>query len=269
MAGNDTRYGRLMAHIFDAAYSADATRVPFTRDDIVEAAATLGEALPKNLGDVVYSVRYRYPLPPSILDRAPEGKQWVIRGTGRGAYEFAAVRENRVVPTVDHPVIEIPDATPQILLAHKLGDEQALLAIMRYNRLIDVFLGITAYSLQNHLRTTVAGIGQVEIDELYVGVDRHGAQYVVPVQAKGGTDQIGIVQTEQDLAMCAAKFPKLIARPVSAQFMADDVVALFELSVKGDEIEVVDEKHYRLVTGRPITDEDLEAYALRTGRIVW
>ena len=42
-------------------------------------------------------------------------------------------------------------------------------------------------ALQNHLRTTVAGMGQVETDEIYVGVDRSGSHYVVPVQAKGGT----------------------------------------------------------------------------------
>ena len=53
------RYARLMSHIFDAGYTAEATRVPFTRDDIVEAATTLGIPLPKNLGDVVYALRYR------------------------------------------------------------------------------------------------------------------------------------------------------------------------------------------------------------------
>src|SRR5271157_4057421 len=37
---------------------------------------------------------------------------------------------------------------------YKFTDEQALLAKVRYTRLIDTFLGITAYSLQNHLRTT-------------------------------------------------------------------------------------------------------------------
>ncbi len=36
------------------------------------------------------------------------------------------------------------------------------------------FTGITCYSLQNHLRTSVPDIGQVETDELYVGVDKKG-----------------------------------------------------------------------------------------------
>jgi hypothetical protein len=45
---------------------------------------------------------------------------------------------------------------------------------MRYNRLLDIFTGVACYSLQNHLRTTVPDVGQVETDELYVGVDKNG-----------------------------------------------------------------------------------------------
>ena len=59
--------------------------------------------------------------------------------------------------------------------------------------LIDVFLGITAYSPQSCLRTKIANYRQ--IDELYVGLDARGAQYVIPVQAKGGKDVLGVIQT--------------------------------------------------------------------------
>ena len=70
---------------------------------------------------------------------------------------------------------------------------------------IDIFTGITCYSLQSHLRTSVPDIGQVETDELYVGVDTSGCQYVIPVQAKGGSDALNIVQIEQDIALCESK----------------------------------------------------------------
>ena len=76
---------------------------------------------------------------------------------------------------------KIPDATPSIVEKYALDDEQALLTKLRYNRLIDIFTGVTCYSLQNHLRTTVPGIGQVETDEIYVGVDKLGRQFVFPV----------------------------------------------------------------------------------------
>lgn len=144
-----------------------------------------------------------------------------------------------------------------------MGDEQALLAKVRYNRLIDIFLGIAASSLQNHLRTTVKGIGQIEIDELYVGLDRNGAQYVVPVQAKGGRDKHGRQQTEQDIACCRQKFPDLRCRPVSAQFITKNKIAMFELGMQDEEIKLVSEEHYELVPAANITAEDLEIYSRR------
>jgi len=88
---------------------------------------------------------------------------------------------------------------------YSLSDEQALLARLRYNRLVDIFTGITCYSLQNHLRTHVREIGQIETDEVYIGVDRGGAHYVIPVQAKGGRDLLSVVQIEQDIEMCSNK----------------------------------------------------------------
>ena len=97
---------------------------------------------------------------------------------------------------------KIPDATPGVIALYALNDEQALLAKLRYNRLIDIFTGVTCYSLPNHLRTTVKGIGQVETDEIYIGIDRRGVHYVFPVQAKGGKDTQNIVQIEQD-SRCA------------------------------------------------------------------
>ena len=91
-----------------------------------------------------------------------------------------------IQPRTDAAVIKIPDATPEIITANDQGDEQAVLARIRYNRLIDIFLGLTAYSLQNHFRTFVKGMGQIETDEVYVGVNKQGQQFVIPVQAKGG-----------------------------------------------------------------------------------
>jgi hypothetical protein len=127
--------------------------------------------------------------------------------------------------------------------------------------MVDVFLGIATYSLQNHLRTTVQGIGQIEIDEIYVGLDSRGRQYVLPVQAKGGNDQLSVVQAKQDIACCAEKFPGLICRPISAQFMAEDLIAMFELTQDDGEMRVVDEKHYRLVPSDQISPSDLKSYS--------
>jgi hypothetical protein len=158
----------------------------------------------------------------------------------------------------------VPDATPGIISIYALGDEQALLAKLRYNRLIDVFTGVTCYPLQSHLRTTVRGLGQVETDELYVGIDRRGAQYIFPIQAKGKTDKLGIVQIEQDFALCAAKFPDLICDPIGAQFVSEDLIALFAFEQTSTGIGVSSERHYRLVAPENVTPADLQTYRSRT-----
>lgn len=254
------RYKALIEHIFHDRYSPGDTEVPFDREDIEKTATILDMRLPKNVGDLIYSFRYRVALPDGVRETQPIGKEWVIRGSGRAQYRFRLVPNTRILPNPNLVTIKIPDATPQIIAAYALSDEQALLAKVRYNRLLDIFLGLACYSLQNHLRTTVVGIGQIEIDEVYVGIDRQGRQYIMPVQAKGGTDQLGVIQTEQDILCCAAKFPSLICRAISTQFMANDVIALFELTVEDDEIRVVEERHYRLVEATDITTEDLTAY---------
>lgn len=257
------RYSAIVGTIFKRHYRSGKTQFEFSREEFVEIAKSLGIVLPKNLGDTIYSFRFRVPLPAEIVATAPKGMEWTIDLAGKGRYRFRLCNLVRIVPREDLVAIKIPDATPEIISKYALTDEQALLAKVRYNRLIDIFLGIATYSLQNHLRTTVNGIGQIEVDEIYVGVNRNGQQFVIPVQAKGGHDQLGVTQTRQDIACCLEKFPHLSCRPVSAQFMADDVIALFELTLQGEDVKVVEEKHYRLVPADQIGESDLRLYAGR------
>ncbi len=260
MAKPTNRYQQLIEKIFSDRFSSIEEEIPFERTDLETVAKELGIALPKNLGDVIYAIRYRTPMPELVLDTQPEGKEWIIEGAGRAKYVIKLVKINRILPNVDIVTIKIPDATPEIVGEYALSDEQALLAKVRYNRLIDIFLGLTTYSLQNHLRATVKGVGQIEIDEIYVGVNQSGCHYVIPVQAKGGTDQLSVVQTKQDIHCCKEKFPDLITRAISTQFMEDDLIALFELTIQDEQIKVVQERHYRLVCGSDINKADLIQY---------
>lgn len=97
-----------------------------------------------------------------------------------------------------------------------------------------------------------------------MGVDRTGRQFVIPVQAKGGSDRLSAVQARQDIICCAAKFPNLICRAISAQFMPGDIIALLELTLDQGVIKVASETHYRLVPSSEITRDDLLAYSART-----
>jgi hypothetical protein len=254
------RYKALIETIFFHHWKFNTVEFEFERKEIKETAERLQIELPDNLGDVVYSIRYRMALPQKVLDTQSKGREWIIEGAGRSRYRFKLVAATRIVPNPALASITIPDATPELIRAYALDDEQALLAIVRYNRLIDTFLGLTTYSLQNHLRTSVKNVGQIEIDELYIGLDRYGCHYVIPVQAKGGKDQIGVVQTTQDIRFSAQKFPDMRCRPIAAQFMDHGVIALFELMLQGDEVKVVDEKHYKLVPSDRLDRDAIRNY---------
>jgi hypothetical protein len=151
MATAKNRYTRLIEAIFERYYQPGAGEVPFARDDIVAAARKLRIQLPKNLGDVLYSFRYRAALPTSISTQAPAGHEWIIRPAGQARYKFVLVASASIIPSGTLVETKIPDATPGVIRRYAMGDEQALLARLRYNRLIDIFTGLTCYSLQSHL----------------------------------------------------------------------------------------------------------------------
>ena len=257
------RYTRIIERIFFDHYIEGAVEVRFDRQDITRVAAEMKIDLPKNLGDIVYTFRYRGQLPESVRARAPQGREWIIRPAGRAQYCFVASATTLIVPSEILAETKVPDATPGIIGMYALNDEQALLAKLRYNRLIDVFTGVTCYSLQSHLRTTAPGVGQIETDEIYVGIDRRGVHYVIPVQAKGGRDALSIVQIEQDFALCASKFPGLVCRPVAAQFMDNDSIALFVFEDSANGVVVSAEQHYRLVLPEELSPDDLALYRSR------
>ncbi|HAU39110.1 MAG TPA: endonuclease [Phycisphaerales bacterium] len=257
------RYHQIVRHIFFRHYAKGMTEFTFARSEIETAAASLGIPLPKNIGDSLYTYRFRMALPEEISRTAPPGKNWIIKLAGKGKYKFELVAGGHILPNEMLADIKIPDATPGVIDMYALNDEQALLGKLHYNRLIDIFLGFAAYRLQSHLRTTVPGMGQVETDEIYVGIDSRGVHYIVPVQAKGGTDKLSIVQVEQDLALCRNKFPSLFCIPVAAQFMRDDVIALFSFVDGEDGVGVSSERHYRLVAPESMTREEWEIYRKR------
>lgn len=259
MAANKKgKYVQLIENIFLDKYNPGDTEVPFQREDIIDYAGRLGITVPKNLGDVLYSFRYRQPLPESVQNTAPAGKQWLILGTGTATYSFKLGNISNILPNEHLEIIPIPDNTPEAISMYQLSDEQSLLCKIRYNRLLDVFLGIVTYSMQNHLRTQIPGMGQVEIDEIYIGVNKNGQHFIIPVEAKVGNDKIGAVQLMQDVAYCVANFPDLICIPIAVQKMTDEnALCIFRLKLDGENVCIVDEKHYRLLLSSEIDRADI------------
>jgi hypothetical protein len=259
----EARYDTVVSELFRRHYKSKSKSFDFERTELLEIIHALKLVSIKNLGDILYTYRFRREFPSSIRETASPGLEWAIKLAGRGRYKFRLGPPSRIIPRPDMEAIKVPDSTPEIIAKYAQSDEQALLARVRYNRLIDIFLGIATYSLQNHLRTTVKDLGQIEIDELYVGLSRSGQQFTIPVQAKGNSDKLSSAQAEQDYLWCRERYPVLTCRPISAQFMPDRTIALFELSVDSEnEVHVAEERHYRLVPRDQISDDDLKSYSL-------
>lgn len=81
----------------------ESVLLDFERPDIAAAAERRGVPAPSNVGDVVYSARYRRTLPESIQATATEGHEWIIRGAGRGRYRFG-----RNDPSIRRPRPSVP-----------------------------------------------------------------------------------------------------------------------------------------------------------------
>jgi hypothetical protein len=242
-----SKYKKIIVSLFSEKYSQPMDEVPFTREDLAEHAQRLGFVPPKNLGDIVYSFRYRADLPEDITNTAPEGFTWIIVGTGDAKYSFIKSRRSNIVPNMSLLPVLVPNSTPEIMTMYSLSDEQSLLSKVRYNRILDMFMGFVTYSMQNHLRTKVEGIGQIEIDELYIGVNKIGQHFILPVQAKVGNDRIGAVQLYQDIAYCRVRFPDLICIPIAVHLNeVDNRICLFRLTLDNYAVAIVEEKHYRL-----------------------
>lgn len=244
-------YDRILVAIFERHHGAEVDRFQFERQEMEEILQEWGETI-KNLGDVIYTYRGgRRDLPEAIARTG----HWTIEGRGRGIYEFVKIGRNPYIQVpVDLAAIDLLDATPEIIAKYSRSDEQGLLAKIRYNRLIDTFLGITAYHLQGHIRAFVAGKTQVEVDDLYLAVDKEGNRYVIPVEAKTADEPLGVVQIAMQNVFGRESYPDLEMRSIAAKVWQDGTIFLMEFNAttNPEHVEVKEFKRYRLIKDNPV-----------------
>jgi hypothetical protein len=253
LPGNESlkEYDQVILQVFLQIHTGyeQQNRLPFTKTDIEHAVAELGLEI-KNIPDIVYTYRTgRSPLPDAVQAHG----HWAIDAEGKGKYAFVGLSRSPYVeiPT-DIEKTPILDATPQIVLKYQSTDEQAILARIRYNRLVDTFTSLTAYHLQGHFRTTVEGVGQVEIDDLYIGIDADGNGFVLPIEAKSGSpkDQLGVMQITQMVKFAQQNFAELTIRPLGVKVMPDGSYMFLEFNVNDDPNLVATKRYKRYVLYR-------------------
>ena len=242
-----TEYDRVIVKLFDDLYDPKTSYVEFTKDQITQVCLAQNINV-RNVPDIIYTYRYRSSLPEAITGRG----NWVIIGKGKGKYAFQKLsRSPYITFQADLETIPIPDATPGVVVKHAGTDEQSMLAKVRYNRLVDIFLSIVTFHLQGHFRTFIQEVGQLEIDDLYVGIDAEGREYTIPVGAKGADprEKVGITHVSDLIHFGKQNFPNLVLCPVTVKEWEDGSIfmVLFNTADDLEKIQIKSQKRYKLV----------------------
>jgi hypothetical protein len=203
--------------------------IEFTMKDIRDACAALNLTA-ANPADLVYRMKSRTEIPQEIQQLGFR----IIRPVGRGRYVIER-GESTLIEFPECPVEEIADATPAVvrrMLGEELGDidEQGLLAIVRYNDLLSRFLGGRGYHLKGHVRKSVEGVGQAEIDDVHVCTPTETDEpvTVVPVEAKAKDEPINRAQIAMQIMYAREAFPGHQIRPLTIKLFPSGEILFIE-----------------------------------------
>jgi hypothetical protein len=256
---NSIVYVPVILKLFRDRYRPGASNVIFSLDDVrnavesVRAAASNPDKISsRNPADVVYRMRSRTKLPDEILEKGFH----ILRAIGRGQYQFERAVAGIIEPPVSEPIATI-DMTPmpvRRLLPETLAemDEQALLSVVGYCFLFDHFTGMKIYRLRSHVRKSVPGVGQAELDAIDVGIGSSDDEIPVifPIEAKAVSDALNRVQIHNMIQYSNRYFPGLTVRPLAIKVDYQSVVHLMEFNVpsRAGDLRIVKSASYLIDT---------------------
>jgi hypothetical protein len=252
-------YVPVILKLFKERYRPGASSVIFSLDDVRNAVDAVRAESPnpdrissRNPADVVYRMRSRTKLPEEILEKGFH----ILRAIGRGQYQFERGTAGIIEPQVTEPISTI-DMTPmpvRRLLPETVAelDEQALLSVVGYCSLLDHFTGMKVYRLRSHVRKSVPGIGQAELDAIDVGIASSDDEVPVifPIEAKAVADALNLVQIHNMVQYAKHFFPGLKIRPLALKVDYQSVIHLMEFNVpaRAGDLRIVKSASYMIDT---------------------
>lgn len=243
-----TLYDSVILEVFNQHYRPGLKRLVFQKDELAKACQRHGITI-RNIPDIIYTYRSRRSLPSAILQTG----HWAIESAGRSSYAFRLLSESPHfnIAFNEFEPIDIYNAIPEVVESLLRNDEQSLLTRILYNRLVDIFTGLTCFHLSNHYRSFVEGVGEVEVDALYRGVNKAGQLTVVPIEAKsvGQSEFIGRIQIAQMVNLVRQDFADLNHRILAVKPLSDATIAFADFSntIDPDELRVVSVSRFRLI----------------------
>jgi len=228
-------YVPILKLIFSQKYVPGELFVDFTLDDIRDASKELNLNL-RNPPDLIYRMRSRTELPKEIQD---EGFR-VLRQMGRGMYRLEKA-ESTIIEIPNNPIQHALDITPlpvRRLLPANLAeiDEQGLLSVVNYCKLLDHFSGLQVYRLRSHVRKSVKALGQAELDEIDVGVALRDDEIPVifPIEAKAADEPINRVQISSMVLFSNQYFPNMLVRPLVIKLDYNSLIHILEFNMSSE-----------------------------------
>jgi len=256
---NSVVYVPVILKLFQDRWRPGASTVTFSLDDVrnaVEAVRAVSEnpdrISARNAADVIYRMRSRTVLPAEILDKGFH----VLRSVGRGVYQFEIATSgiietpvNDLTPAIDQTPMPVRRLLPETMAEM---DEQALLSVVGYCSLLDHFTGMKIYRLRSHVRKSVPGIGQAELDAIDVGIasGEDEVPVVFPIEAKAVSDELNRVQIFNMVRYAAHYFPGLKVRPLAIKVDYQSAVHLMEFNVasRPGELRIIRSASYAIDT---------------------
>ena len=257
-------YVPVITKIFRERYRKGAASVIFSLDDVRNACDALGVSS-RNPADVIYRMRSRTVLPAEILDLGFH----VLRPIGRGQYSFEKATSTIFEPPFTEPITTV-DLCPmpvRRLLPISVAemDEQAILTVASYCRILDHFTGMTIYRLRSHVRKSVPGVGQAELDAIDVGIARSDDDIpiVFPIEAKALADALNRVQIFNMVQYAGYYYPELTIRPMAIKVDEASVLHVVEFNVpkKTSDLRIIRAASYVIDTS------DAQKAAIRTTKV--
>ena len=233
-------YSPVLLAIFKRKFVDGAQRIEFTLDEVRDELVAHGVQA-RNVPDVIYRMKSRTALPEEIQSAGFR----VLEITGRGTYAFVRSDSTLIAyPAQVGPVILIEDCTPtpvrRLLYGEARGsfgaiDEQGFLSLLRYNDVFTQFLRVPTYHLKSHVRKSVPGVGQVEVDDVHVAFEGPASEptslTIVPVEAKAKDDPVNRAQIVMQIRYARHAFPTCSVRPLTVKLFETGLVLFMEFNV--------------------------------------
>jgi hypothetical protein len=192
-----------------------ADHIDFPRHFLLE------QAKKRNIGnpaDIVHRFKGRGALPEELVAMGFAGLEAIDRDTLR----LVRYSPNIALPTKLSKPLLVRNLVPtSVWEAGFPRDEQALMAITRYSRLVAFLLGLQDCNhVVTHWKTRLVDGTQVEIDDFYLGSEpTRGRQVAVPVEAKLRADQIQAGQIVGGSRLARERYPSAQVVPVAFAYL--------------------------------------------------